>query len=240
MSGHSRWSQIKRQKGVQDAKRGTLFTKLGKTLTVTARAGGVNPATNERLRLAIDQARSLNMPNTNIERAIKRGTGELNDGEIIEEVVYEGYGPGGAAIMIQVLTNNKNRTIADLRHIFSRHGGNLATQNSVNWMFESRGVITIDVSGNDNEEIQLAAIDAGAEDVEEGSPETIIYTTPTDLKKVSDALTAKKYKIIETAIELVAKNKLAVNEGDSKKLEKLLADLQANEDVNNFYTNAEA
>jgi len=238
MSGHSRWSQIKRQKGVQDAKRGTLFTKLGRAIAVAARAGA-QPELNDRLRIVIDQARTANMPHNVIERAIKRGAGELTDGKQIEEVQYEGYGPGGAAVIVQTLTDNRNRTTADLRHLFSKYGGNLSTKNSVAWMFQSRGVITVAANEN-NEAIVLTAIDAGASDVEEGEQEITIITSPSELHNITDKLIAAGYSIKETAIDLVAKDYINVAETDIKRLEKFFIELNDLDDVDNIFTNANA
>ncbi len=161
MSGHSKWSQIKRQKGVNDAKRGQAFTRLGREITVAARDGGGDPDSNYRLRLAIQRARESNMPMDNIDRAIKRGVGG-GDGPALDEILYEGYGPGGAAVLVEVMTDNRNRAAGDIRSVFTRHGGNLGNPGSVNWMFEPRGVIMIAVNGTNAEEIELKAIDAGA------------------------------------------------------------------------------
>src|ERR687890_868334 len=179
MSGHSKWSTIKRQKGANDAKRGALFTKVAREIIVAARAGGGDPDANYRLRLAVDKARSVNMPMENIKRAIERATGG-GEGEQFEEIVYEGYGPGGVAFLVEAATDNRNRTAAEVRAIFTKAGGQLAGSGAVAWQFEPRGLITIPSKGQAPDDLALAAIDAGAEDVDTKDPETTeIYTAPT-------------------------------------------------------------
>lgn len=238
MSGHSHWTQIKRQKGAADAKRGTLFTKLARAVTVAAHQGGGQPETNERLRLAIERARAANMPLASLERAIRRGTGELDtEGEHIKEVLYEGYGPGGAAVLVQTMTNNRNRTAAELRRLFSKYGGSLGGANSVNWMFTSRGVITIAPTA-DREKAVLAAIDAGARDVEEDG-EITIYTEPKQLTAVTNALQQAGVPVSETTIEPVPTNATTLDQPTTKQLERFFGELQELEDVNNFFTNAQ-
>src|SRR3990172_7863871 len=181
MFGHYKWKKIKRQKGVTDAKRSQVFTKFGHEISVAARQGGPDPESNPRLRLAIDRAREQNMPKDNIERAIKRATGEGSEATI-EEVVYEGYGPGGIAVLVHALTDNRNRTVSDVRNIFARAGGNLGEAGSVGWLFETRGVITIDANGRDADELALLAIDAGADDVEVDGAPVEVYTKPHTLE----------------------------------------------------------
>jgi YebC/PmpR family DNA-binding regulatory protein len=187
MSGHSKWAQIKRQKGVTDARRGQLFTKLTREIIVAARQGGPNPESNFRLRLAVQKARDNNMPLDNIERAIKRGSGESGSASLTE-LNLEGYGPSGVAVLVEALTDNRNRTLSDVRNVFSKHGGNMGESGCVSWIFESKGVITVDTSYGDAEELALLAIDAGANDVkvEEGYLE--IYTTPQNLEDVRKAV----------------------------------------------------
>src|SRR5579884_4292516 len=175
MSGHSKWAQIKHQKAGNDAKRGQLFTKLGREISIAAREGGPDPEANFRLRLAIQHARDANMPSENIERAIKRGSGQL-EGANLEEVTYEGYGPGGAAVLVEAMTDNRNRAIAEVRNAFTRGGGNLGEAGSVGWLFEPRGIISIDLDGKDADELALAAIDAGAEDVSNDAESVEVYT----------------------------------------------------------------
>lgn len=241
MAGHSHWTQIKRQKGSADAKKATLFTKLARALIIAARNGGGLPENNERLQLAIERARAANMPNANIERAIKRGTGELQDGEIIEEALYEGFGPGGAAILVQTMTNNRNRTTADLRNVFNKHGGSLGTQNSVNWMFKTRGVITVAApDAAAKEMITMHAIDAGAEDVEEAPDEMAVFTDPKQLRQVAEALTSAGIIVKETIIEPVPTTAATVTPEQMQTLEALFNDLEELEDVNNYFTNAQS
>ncbi|RUM88407.1 MAG: YebC/PmpR family DNA-binding transcriptional regulator, partial [Thermovibrio sp.] len=180
MAGHSKWANIRHKKAAQDAKRGKIFTKLAREITVAAREGGGDPEKNPRLRAAIEKARKFNMPKENIERAIKRGTGEIA-GESYEEVTYEGYGPGGVAIIVKCLTDNRNRTAAEVRHAFSKHGGNLGTSGCVSWMFERKGVISIPAENYDEDTVMMAAIEAGAEDVVREDNKFIVYTNPSDL-----------------------------------------------------------
>lgn len=236
MSGHSRWAQIHRQKGVLDTKKGALFTKLGNAITVATKEGGGNPESNFKLRLTIDQAKSANMPKDNIERAIKRGTGELKDG-IIEKITYEGFGPQGIAIILEILTDNRNRASAAIKHILSKHGGNLGTPNSVKWMFEQKGVIRVSQL---KEEVQLKLIDAGAQDIQQEKNEMVIYSKPANLKKIKEILEKKGIKIEYAELDLIPKEKLKITAKEVKeKLEKFFNDLDENEDINNYYTNVE-
>src|SRR6059058_3335389 len=179
MSGHSKWSQIKRQKGVADARRGQLFTKLGREITVAAREGGADPDANARLRLAVQKAREANMPMDTIERAIKRGAGG-GEGAALDEVTYEGYGPGGAAILVEAMTDNRNRSVAEIRNAFTRGGGSLGESGCVAWLFDPRGVIAVDVNGQDPDETALIAIDAGADDVRVEGSSLEVITAPAD------------------------------------------------------------
>lgn len=234
MSGHSKWAKIHRQKSVTDNKRGALFTKLANAVAIAAKSGGGDPTTNFKLQLAIDQARAGNMPKDNIERAIKRGTGELGGGTI-EEVTYEGFGPDGIAFMIECLTDNRNRTSAAMKHIFSKYGGNLGSPNSVGWMFKQRGVLHID---SINENLELELIDAGALDIIREDGGSSVLTNPADLKKIKDFLEQKEIKIEYAEIEQIPKEKKEVSEKTKEKLEKIFNELDDNEDVNDFYTNA--
>src|ERR1051326_8461842 len=208
MSGHSKWAQICRQKGVNDARRGQIFTRLGREIVVAVReGGGGDPAANFRLRMAVEHAREANMPMENIERSIKRAMGG-GDGASIEEITYEGYGPAGTAVLVQVMTDNRNRTVAEIRNVFSRNGGNLGENGCVNWLFEQKGVIEIPLEKLDPDEVTLAAIDAGADDVDpvELDSETLtIYTDPSQMDAVRKELEKQKYPIAKAEATLVAK-----------------------------------
>ena len=182
MSGHSKWSTIKRKKGANDAKRGKMFTKLIKEITIAARSGGGDPNGNPRLRSAIMAAKTENMPKDNIDRAIKKGTGDL-DGAIYEEILYEGYGPGGVAVLVETMTDNKNRTVADIRHFFTKSGGNLGESNCVAWMFDKKGAVTVDKKGVKEDELMEIALEAGAEDIVEEADSFQILTAPEDFKQ---------------------------------------------------------
>lgn len=235
MSGHSKWAQIHRQKGATDAKKGALFTKLGNAISVAAKTAGGNPETNFKLRLAIDQAKAANMPKENIERSIKRGTGELA-GRNLEAVTYEGFGPEGTAFIIECLTDNRNRTSSAIKHILTRCGGSLGGPNSVAWLFKQNGIIRLKEIG---EELELELIDAGAQDIQREKDLVVIYTSPNDLKKIKEFLEQKGVKIEYAEIEQVAKEKKLVAEDQKEKIEKLFAELDDNEDINNYYTNAQ-
>jgi YebC/PmpR family DNA-binding regulatory protein len=236
MSGHSKWSTIKRKKGAADAKRGRVFTRLIKELTVAARAGGGDPEANPRLRTAVANARAENMPADNIEKAIQRGTGEL-PGVNYEEVTYEGYGPGGVAVIINVLTDNKNRTVADLRHIFSKNGGNLGAANSVAWMFERKGQITIDASRVDEEELLLEAAEAGAEDVLREEDELKVITSFGDFQPVQQRLQARGIPFKEAEVVMLPRSSVAVEEKEAERLLKLLDALEDQDDVQSIASN---
>lgn len=237
MSGHSKWAQIKRKKGAADVKKGAMFTRLGREITLAARAGGGDPDANFTLRLAIDKARAANMPKENIERAIKRGTGELSEGGQLEEVMYEGYGPGGSALLVQVLTDNRNRTASEVRHLFTRGGGNLASANAVAWMFEKRGVITIEADGQDPDELALALIDAGADDVKVDGKEIEAYSAPEQLKALRDALEQRKIKFSSAEIAWIAKTPAQVSDEQAVQTMKLMESLEEHDDVQKVYTN---
>ncbi|MCL5960938.1 MAG: YebC/PmpR family DNA-binding transcriptional regulator [Chloroflexi bacterium] len=238
MSGHSKWAQIKRQKGANDAKRGQLFTKLGREITVAAREGGGDPDANFRLRLTIQKAREANMPLENIERAIKRAAGTL-DGAALEEVLYEGYGPSGAAIMVEALTDNRNRTVSEVRSMFTRGGGSLGETGCVGWLFDSKGVITVDAEGHDADEIALTAIDAGAEDVstEDGAIE--IYTEPSDLDATRQKLEQSGLKITSAEITLQPKSTVELDEKDALQVLKLMEKLEDLDDVQRVHSNVD-
>lgn len=238
MSGHSKWSQIKRQKGAADAKRGQLFTKLGREITIAAREGGPDPDGNPRLRHAIQRARDASMPLENIERAIKRATGG-GEAAALEEVIYEGYGPGGAAILVEALTDNRNRTVAEVRSVFTRAGGSLGESGCVAWMFESRGVITIERPDRDPDELGLLAIDAGAEDVrvEDGIVE--VFTLPANLEAVRAALEQQGVRITAAEVTLVPKTTLALDDKQAAATLRLLEKLEELDDVQRVHTNLE-
>jgi len=235
MSGHSKWSKIHRQKGAADNKRGALFTKLGNAITIAAKTGGGDPDSNFKLRLAIDQAKTGSMPKDNIERAIKRGTGELAGG-IIEAITYEGFGPEGTAFMIEALTDNRNRTSSAMKHILTKYGGSLGGPNSVAWIFSQKGIIRIkDI----NDELELKLIDAGAADIVKEEDGVTVYTAPNDLKKIKEFLEQKNIGVEYAEVEQIAKEKKVVPEDKKDKIQKLFDELDNNEDVNNYYSNAE-
>ncbi len=236
MAGHNKWSQIKRKKAVNDAKRGKLFTKFIREITVASREGGGSPEFNPRLRLAVDQARAANMPAENIERAIKRGTGEL-EGVNYEEMVYEGYGPGGVALYIETLTDNQNRTVADVRHLLDRNGGNLGTAGSVAWQFERKGYIYIDGTRYGETAVFEAAIEAGAEDVEAQGDEFLVTTGTTDFHEVQEGLKQAGIEVAQAEFSMVPNNEIDVAGKDGEKLLKLLDELEESDDVQKVYSN---
>jgi len=238
MSGHSKWSSIKHQKGVTDAKRGQLFTKLTREIIVATRQGGSNPEANFRLRLAIQRARDSNMPLDNIERAIKRGSGET-EGASLVEMVLEGYGPGGAAILVQALSDNRNRTLQDVRNIFSRHGSSLGESGCVAWLFDSRGLITVETSDLDAEELALDAIDAGAEDVKVENNYVEIYTKPEELEMVRAALEQKNLPIASAGLSMVPKTIVELKERAALQTLKLLDKLEELDEVQHVSSNAD-
>lgn len=239
MSGHSKWSQIKRQKAVTDGKRSNLFTKLGNTIAVVVKEGGKDPDSNFRLRMAIDSAKASNMPNDNIERAIKRGAGEL-DGATIEEVVYEGFGPAGVAIIIETTTDNKNRTAAAVRGILAKHGGNLSGIGSVMWMFDKKGVLRVaNENITDKDALELLLIDTGADDIITEDEGILIYTPAQKLPDCKKVLEQQNITLASAEMEMIPQNKIAVKEqNDQKKLEKIFMELESNDDVSNYFTNA--
>ena len=238
MSGHSKWSQIKRQKGVADVKRGAMFTKLGRELAVAAKQGGGDPAANFRLRLAVQRAREANMPLDTIDRAIKRAVGGGEGGEL-EEITYEGYGPGGIAIIVDAMTDNRNRTAASVRSIFDRGGGNLGESGSVAWQFKNRGVVTVDAKKGNTDEIELAAIDAGAVDVDSGDGEVQVYTEREDLDVVRRALTEAGLEVVSAELAMVPENTIELDEAKSIQTLKLLDRLESDDDVQKVYTPAD-
>ena len=230
MSGHSKWSTIKRKKAVIDAARGKIFTRIAKELTIAARVGGGDETANPRLRTAMASARAANMPMANIERAIKKGTGEL-EGVTIEELVYEGYGPGGVALMMEVATDNKNRTVSEIRHLLSKHGGNLANAGAVAWMFDTKGVIQVASEGVDEDELMMAALEGGAEDMSNEGEYFEILTAPADLNAVSEAVVAAGYSVELAEIQHIPNNFTEVSAEDLPKVVKLMEILDDHEDM---------
>lgn len=238
MSGHSKWATIKRQKGVADARRSAVFTKHAKRIAAAARAGK-NPTMNFRLRLAIDRARAVNMPNENVERAIKSGSGELR-GQEEKEALYEGFGPGGVALLVQALTDNPNRTAAEIRSLFTKHGGNLGSANSVAWMFQLRGILRLPPGSvpADLDKLQLALIDLGAEDVQLEENDLIIQTPSEKLATVRDWLRDQRYEITEADLAFIPETTVAIeNETMTQQLHHLLDALDEHDDVTTVYSN---
>lgn len=238
MSGHSKWAQIKRKKGVADVKKGAVFTRFGREISLAAREGGGDPGANFTLRLAIERARAQNMPKENIERAIKRGTGELSDGGQLEDAIYEGYGPGGTALLVQVLTDNRNRTASEVRHMFSRGGGNLAASNAVAWMFEKKGVITIEGAKNPDD-LALELIDAGADDVKTDGNLVEAYCAPEQLRTFRDTLEKKKIPITSVELAWISKSPAEVTPEQAASTLKLVESLEEHDDVQKVYTNVD-
>ncbi len=236
MSGHSKWASIKHKKGAQDAKRGKLFTKLIREITVAARGGGGSSEANPRLRLAIQRAKDANMPQDNIERGIKKGTGEL-EGVSYEEITYEGYGPGGIAIMAEVLTDNKNRATSTIRNIFSKKGGNMAGQNSVAWMFEKKGYIVIDKSAVEEDKLMDIVLSAGAEDLRVEETTYAVIADPSDFEKVKKALADSNIEVEAAEITNVPKNTVKVDAANAKKVLALVDELEEDDDVQHVYAN---
>jgi YebC/PmpR family DNA-binding regulatory protein len=238
VSGHSKWATIKRKKAVTDARRGQVFTKLIREITVAARHGGGDPNFNPRLRLAVDTAKTANMPAENIDRAIRKGTGEL-EGVSYEEVNYEGYGPGGVALFIETLTDNPKRTVADVRHILDRHGGNLGTSGSVAWQFDRKGQIYVDAQRYPEEVVMEAAIEAGAEDVTREGDEFIVTTEPTSFQEVQDGMTRAGVESSQNELTFIAKNEISITGKDAEKLLRILNALEGNDDVQKVHSNAD-
>jgi YebC/PmpR family DNA-binding regulatory protein len=237
MSGHSKWATIKRKKGALDAKRGKIFTKWIKEITVAARNGGGDPAGNPRLRTAIAGAKAVNMPADNIERAIKKGTGEL-EGTTYEEITYEGYGPGGIAILIDSLTDNRNRTTGEIRHILTKNGGRMADAGAVQYMFHSKGVIAVARSAADEETLLTLVLDAGAEDVDTDDPETYEITTPPQqFESVKSALAGKGIPVLSAELGKVPQNVIALSEKDAEQALKLMEALEDHDDVQRVSSN---
>ncbi len=238
MSGHSHWATIKRQKGAADARRGQLFTKLAREIQIAAREGGEDTEANFRLRLAVDRAKQNNMPKDNIERAILRGTGQLK-GELIEEIVYEGYGPQGTAVIVEVVTDNRNRTVSDVRRIFSRHGGNLGSTGCVLWLFEHKGYISIAPSNSDAEEVALTAIDAGADDVKVAGDLVEVFTRLEDLQRIREALEYENVVLDSVELSWIPKTMVDLDDKSTIQNMRLIEELEELDDVQHVYSNLE-
>ncbi len=238
MSGHSKWSTIKRAKGAADAQRGQVFTKISKEIIIAAKAGGADPAGNTRLRLAIAKAKEANMPSDNVARAIARATGG-GEGADLAEITYEGYGPAGAAVIVEVATDNRNRTVSEVRNVFGRSGGNLGETGSVAWNFELRGVINVTPNGTDPDEIALQAIDAGAEDVQVGDGSIDVFTAPADLESVRKALEGNGVAVESAETARVPKTTVQLNEKDAVQMLRLVEKLEGLDDVQKVYFNAD-
>jgi len=236
MSGHSKWASIKHKKGAADAKRGKVFTKLIREISVAARAGGGNMDSNPRLRLAVQRAKDANMPADNVERGIKKGTGEL-EGVNYEEITYEGYGPGGIAVLVEVLTDNKNRATSVVRNIFAKRGGNMAGQGSVSWIFEKKGYIVVNKSEIEEDRLMSIVLDAGAEDMKTEETTYAVTTSTGDFEKVKKAIEDNKIKPEAAEITSVPKNTIKISAEKAKKMLSLINELEENDDVQNVYAN---
>jgi YebC/PmpR family DNA-binding regulatory protein len=238
MSGHSKWSSIKHKKGAADAKRGQLFTKLSRAIIVAAKEGGPDPAANLSLQNAIEKAKSYSMPKDNIERAIAKGSGADADAAAFETVVYEGYGPDGVAVLVEALTDNRNRTASDVRHTFAKNGGNLGTTGAVAWLFERRGLVVVDAETADEDELMLAAADGGADDVEQDGSVFQVTSAPDRLAAVREAIEAAGIAVESAELSMVPKTTVEVAaEASAKKLVRLIEALEENDDVQGVYAN---
>ncbi len=238
MSGHSKWSSIKHKKGAADAKRGKLFSKLSRAIIVAAREGGADPDGNATLATAIQKARDASMPKDNIERAIARGAGTATDGEVYETVTYEGYGPDGVAVFVEALTDNRNRTAADVRHVFAKHEGNLGTSGAVAWLFERKGVLIVPADGVDEETLMLVAADGGAEDIELDGSSFEVISAPDDLAAVRAALDDAGIAYDSADLTMLPKTTVSIeDEGTAKKLVRLMDALEDNDDIQSVYAN---
>lgn len=238
MSGHSKWANIKRKKGANDAIRGKITTKIGREITIAVRMGGPDPVGNMRLKLALSKAKANNIPKDNIQRAIKKGQGAA-DGANYEEFTYEGYGPGGVAMLLDIMTDNRNRAAADVRHLFSKHGGNLGENGSVGWMFDRKGVITVNRQAYDEDKMMEIALDCGADDVADDGDVWTITTSMEDFTSVRDALESKGVAMESSSLAMVPKNLQAVDVETGQKVMRLMDALDESDDVQNVYTNAD-
>ena len=240
MSGHSKWHNIQAKKGKADAARGAIFTKIGREIAIAVRAGGANPDSNNKLRDVIAKAKANNMPNDNIKRSIQKASGELSN-VVYEEITYEGYAPGGVAVIVDTITDNRNRTVSDVRHCFAKNGGNMGTTGSVSFMFDEKGVIVIErTPGMDEEELMMMALDAGAEDMTAEDDVFEITTAPNDFSAVREALEAQGLSFLSAEVSMIPQNTVAVTDPDTlKSILKMLEMLEENDDVQNVYHNAE-
>ena len=237
MSGHNKWSTIKHKKGAADAKRGKIFTRILKEMTVAARMGGGDPAANPRLRAAIAEAKANNMPKDNIERAIKRGTGEL-EGATYEEITYEGYGPGGVALMVETMTDNSNRTTPEIRHIFEKNGGNLGTPGSVRFQFEKKGYFSIEKSAVGEDKLMEIVLEAGADDLQTGDPDTYeVYASPENFEQVRQALEKNNITTLEAKLGQMPQTYVKLDENKSKQMMRMMEMLDDHDDVQNVWSN---
>jgi YebC/PmpR family DNA-binding regulatory protein len=237
MSGHSKWSTIKHKKGAADAKRGKIFTKIIKEITLAARLGGGDPEGNPRLRQAIVAAKAENMPKDNIEKAIKKGSGELGDGTVYEETVYEGYGPGGVAVLVEVMTDNKNRTVSEIRHIFSKHGGNLGENGCVSWMFDKKGTIIFSKDEVNEDELMEIVLEAGGDDVADEESEYEVITDPGSFETVKSAIDNAGMKYLLAEISMVPQTTVKLDEQKAAQMLRLMEKMEDNDDVQNVYAN---
>jgi YebC/PmpR family DNA-binding regulatory protein len=238
VSGHSKWSTIKHKKGAADAKRGKLFTKLSKAIIVAAKEGGADPAANLSLQNAVEKAKSYSMPKDTIERAIARGAGTDADAAAYETIVYEGYGPDGVAVLVEALTDNRNRTASDVRHTFAKHGGNLGTTGAVAWLFERRGVVLVDAESADEDELTLAAAEGGADDIERDGTVFQVSSAPESLSAVRDAIEAAGIDVQSAELTMIPKTTVEVSEeAAAKKLIRLIEELEDNDDVQDVSAN---
>jgi YebC/PmpR family DNA-binding regulatory protein len=236
MSGHSHWAGIKQRKGINDAKRAKIFTRLAKPITIAARDGGGNPDTNFKLRMTIDKAREFNMPKENIDRAIKRGTGEISGAEI-SEVLYEAMGPGGIMMLIKATTDNKNRTVSEVKAILTKTGGKFGESGSSMWNFEQVGSIILDLTGKDGDEAEMEAIDAGAKDIRREENALLVFTEVNDLQTIQDKLSSKEFKILESGLSFLPKTIAKIDENTKLDYEKLLEALDEQDDVDEIFDN---
>jgi YebC/PmpR family DNA-binding regulatory protein len=238
MSGHSHWATIKHKKGAADAKRSKLFSKMAKEITVAAREGGGDPIFNSKLRMVVDKAKSLNMPADNIERAIKKGTGEI-EGEQLDPIIIEAYGPGGVSIIIEGITDNKNRTLGEVKKTLSDHGGKMVAEGAIRWMFDKKGVVKINIADSEKskDDLEMLAIEAGAADILQEDESFIVYTKPEDLEKVRKAMEEAGVKAESAQLEWVAKENISLGESEGESCQKLFEDLDENEAVQEIYSN---
>ena len=240
MSGHSKWSQIKHKKAITDAKKGKLFSKLSNQISIAARQKGKDPETNPQLKMLVEKARSFNMPNENIERAIKKGAGEL-EGAKMDELTIEAYGPGGVALIIEAITDNKNRIVSEIKYILTQHGGKMADEGSVNWLFEKKGAIVISLAANNiaKENLELLVIDSGAQDLKWQTDDLLeIYTALEEMEKVKKDLESKNIKIESASLDWIPKNEIIMEDSRTREhLDKLLEAIDENDDVNEIYSN---